>query len=183
MKLLDPTMQSLNELDLALTQIFENFKLLAHALQFETICELSDEATVELQKYPGLYKIDIHNPGHYSTFSEWFEWFKSEWVQDAYEKKHTPNPKKKRVAMHSRLDEWVPLYIGKSRHISGRVWEHINLKLNQPTTAMKINERKNMAQQRFRLNTLRVDVKNYDLIVPKLESALRDLHNPLLGRQ
>ncbi len=176
-------MQSLNELDLALTQMFENFKELAHALQFENICELSDEATVDLQRYPGLYKIDIHNSGKHSTFPEWFAWFKSEWVQDAYEKKHTPNPKNKRVEAHCNLEEWIPLYLGKSHHISGRVWEHINLKLEQPTTAMKIKERKNMVGQRFRLSTLKVEVQNYDLIVPKLESALRDLHNPLLGRQ
>lgn len=43
-------MQSLNDLDLALTQIFENFTVLAHKLQFKTICELNDEATVDLQR-------------------------------------------------------------------------------------------------------------------------------------
>jgi len=40
-----------------------------------------------------------------------------------------------------------------------------------------------MSGQRFRLSTIPVEVKNYDLIVPKLEAALRDVHNPILGRQ
>jgi len=176
-------MTTLHELDHALTQIFENFKVMAHALSFQAICELSDETTVNLQRYPGLYKIDIRNSGEHQSFKEWYAWFRSEWVQDAYERKFTPNPKKKRVAAHTQLVEWIPLYIGKSRYISGRVWEHINLKLERPTTAMKLKERTNLTGQRFRLSTIRVDVSNYDLIVPKLESALRDLHNPLLGRQ
>ena len=77
----------------------------------------------------------------------------------------------------------MPLYLGKSKNIAGRVWEHINLKLAQPTTAMKLKERSNMANQRFRLSTIRVEVENYDLIMPKLESALRDKYNPVLGRQ
>jgi hypothetical protein len=107
------------------------------------------------------------------------------WVTDDYERKHVPNPKKKRVAAHAGkpLPAWLPLYLGKSRDIAGRVLGHLHLKLDQPTNALKLRERSNITGQRFRLSTLRIDVDNYDLIMPRIESALRNLHNPILGRQ
>lgn len=176
-------MEAIQKLDQKLTCIFKGFDKQAQALAFQVICELNNEHVIAQQKYPGLYRIDIRSTEPYRDFAEWVSWFNSEWVRDEYERKHTPNPKKKRIAAHSELKEWVPLYLGKSRDIASRVWEHINLKLEQPTTAMKLKERVNLAGHRFRLSTLRVDVDNYDLIMPKLESAFRDIYNPILGRQ
>ena len=178
-------MHRVRALDAELTRVFAGFQALATTLNFVEICDLSDETTIAQQHYPGIYKIDIHTGDDHSSFNAWYEWFRKEWVTDAYERKHVPNPKKKRVAVHmdQPLPEWLPIYIGKSRDIAGRVLGHLHLKLNQPTTALKLRARVNMANQRFRLSTLRVDVENYDLIMPKVESALRNFHSPILGRQ
>lgn len=176
-------MKKLAEIDQALSGLFQDLPRLAGTLAFQEVCELGDEHTVSLQKYQGIYRIDIRASGNHSTFRSWAAWFVSEWVRPEYERKFVPNPKKKRLAAHSEIMEWVPLYLGKSKDIAHRVWEHMHLRLDQPTTAMKLKQRVNMASQRFRLSTIRVDVKNYDLIMPQLERALRDEHNPILGRQ
>jgi hypothetical protein len=178
-------MQPVQELDAELTRIFANFQTLVSTLEFEEMCELSDEASIAKLKYPGIYKIDIHTGDTHKSFDKWYEWFHGQWVTEEYKRKHVPNPKKKRVAAHqgNLLPEWAPLYLGKSRDIASRVSEHINLPLKQPTTALKLGARSNMNDQRFRLSVLHIDVTNYDLIMPRIESALRDLHNPILGRQ
>jgi len=55
-----------------------------------------------------------------------------------------PNPKKQRIKVHldqGELKEWMPLYIGKSKHINRRLWEHVYLPLAKKTFALKLNER------------------------------------------
>jgi hypothetical protein len=170
-------------LDQSLTKLFMNFEALANELNFQVICELSDDTTIEKQNYPGIYKIDIKNHGIYENVTDWIKWFKDNWEHDDYHRKFTPNTKKKRIAAHSKLEEWIPLYIGKSNNIAGRVWEHNNLQLEKPTSALKLRERKNMARHTFRLSTICIKVDNYDLIMPRIEQFLRDRHNPILGRQ
>lgn len=81
------------------------------------------------------------------------------------------------------MESWVPIYLGKCRNIASRVIGHLELGLDQPTTALKLESRHNLKGKVFRLSTVRVDVVNYDLIVPSLERALRDKYNPILGRQ
>lgn len=176
-------MDSITAFDRNLSSLFERFSAIAGEVTFNPICELDDYETIARQQYPGIYLIEIKVLERHPSFNAWAVWFQSEWVRPEYERMHVPNPKKKRLSVHSELAEWVPLYIGKSKNIAKRVWEHIHLKLEQPTTSMKIGRRANMANQRFRLSTVRVDVENYDLIMPKLEAALRDKHNPILGRQ
>jgi hypothetical protein len=178
-------MQRVLELDEELTRIFADFETLVRELEFKEICELSEQAKINKLKFPGIYKIDIHTGDKHDSFASWYEWFHGQWVTEEYKNKFVPNPKKKRIAIHmdNLRPEWAPLYLGKSRDITSRVSEHINLPLNKPTTALKLGSRENMKNQRFRLSVLRIDVKNYDLIMPRIESALRDLHNPILGRQ
>ena len=176
-------MNSIEALDLALSTLFQGFSAVADGLKFNPLCELDDANAIAAQQYPGIYMIEIKVLEGYDSFKAWASWFHGEWVRPEYERMHVPNPKKKRLAAHTELAEWVPLYIGKSKYIADRVWEHIHLKLEQPTTGMKIGQRLNMVNQRFRLSTIRVEVENYDLIMPKLEAALRNKYNPLLGRQ
>lgn len=176
-------MNPISTLDLALSTLFKEFSTLANELNFNPICELDDADAIAAQQYPGVYLIEIKVLESHASFKAWASWFHGEWVRPEYERMHVPNPKKKRLSAHTELAEWVPLYIGKSKYIAGRVWEHIHLKLEQPTTGMKIGQRLNLVNQRFRLSTIRVEVENYDLIMPKLEGALRDKYNPILGRQ
>jgi hypothetical protein len=75
------------------------------------------------------------------------------------------------------------VYLGKSKRVNKRLWEHVNLPIEKPTTALKLASRTNMNLNDFRFSTIKIEVVNYDLIMPQLESSLRDKHNPLLGRQ
>lgn len=176
-------MTKILEIDATLSELIQDVPRLAGLLEFQTVCELTDEKAIAQQLYPGLYKIDILATGSHETFRSWSSWFVSEWVRPEYERKFVPNPKKKRLAAHAELAEWIPLYLGKAKNVANRVWQHLHLPLEQPTTALKLKHRLNMTEHRFRLSTIRVDVKNYDLVLPQLERALRDKHNPILGRQ
>lgn len=171
--------------DAELTRVFANFHALTTTLNLVEVCELCDEETIAQQDYSGIYRIDIHTGAAHSSFNAWYEWFLKEWVTDAYERKHVPNPRKKRLAAHidHPLPQWLRIYLGRSRNIAGRVLGHLHLKLDQPTNALKLRARINMANQRFRLSTLRIDVEKYDLIMPQVESSLRNVFSPILGRQ
>lgn len=48
---------------------------------------------------------------------------------------------------------------------------------------MKLLARENLQDQIYRLSKIRFDVRNYDTILPKVESQLRDRINPLIGKQ
>lgn len=147
------------------------------------VCELSDETKVATQSFPGIYRIDISTTESACNVSEWIERFRIEWEHDDFKKKFTPNLKKKRIAFHTVLPEWMPLYLGKSKNVSSRVLEHIHLPLEKTTFALKLKARPEMEKYRLRLHVLPVLVQNYDLIVPALESALRNRFNPLIGKQ
>lgn len=171
-------------IDKRLSSLLVGFGDLAKQLEFSLIGSLSDQKLIDSQDYPGLYKIDIKTSG-FADFQEWFNSFELAWKDAAYVRQFTPNPKEKRVAKHrgGHLEEWIPLYLGKSKRISKRIWEHVNLPMEKPTTALKLASRANMDLNNFRFSTIQIDVTNYDLIMPQLESSLRNKHNPILGRQ
>lgn len=146
------------------------------------ICELSDEKTIIQQSYAGIYRIDVCTTGA-NDLDTWIEEFRAEWEHVDFKKRFTPNFKKKRIAKHSVLVEWMPLYLGKSKNIGKRVTGHINLGLSKSTFALKLKARPGMVNRRLRLHALAVPVTNYDLIVGPLEKALRDHFHPLIGKQ
>lgn len=134
-------------------------------------------------KYPGIYLIEIKNDKKFSSFESWVVNFKNEWEDEKYLKCFTPNLKKKRIKQHTNLEEWIPIYIGKSKKIEGRIHEHIFKELHKTTFALKLNARENLENDKFRLKTIKCEVDNYDLIVPIIESQLRNKINPLIGKQ
>jgi hypothetical protein len=77
----------------------------------------------------------------------------------------------------------VAYYLGKSRNISKRVTEHFTLKPHQLTTAMKLLARENLYGETLRISSIRLDIVNYDWVVPIVETELRDKINPIFGRQ
>ncbi len=147
------------------------------------VCSLSDEKTISEQAYSGIYRIDVSTAGSSITVGEWIQTLRTEWEHDNFKKKFTPNFKEKRIAQHRDLLEWMPLYLGKSKSIGARVLEHINLPLHKTTFALKLKARQSMSTRSFRLHTLKLPVRNYDLIVPALEAALRNHFHPLIGKQ
>lgn len=176
-------MDRITKLDEQLSDLFKDFNAVAKELTMADICDLADEATIEQQCYPGIYRIDISTAGTELSVAEWIETLRAEWEHDDYLKKFTPNFKKKRILQHQQLSDWMPLYLGKSKTVGKRVLEHINLELEKSTFALKLKARPGMAKRKFRLHTLELRVKNYDLIAPALEGALRNHFHPLIGKQ
>lgn len=176
-------MKTITEIDLLLTDAFADFNDIAKQLQMEYVCCLSDAKTIALQNYEGLYQIDVRTENGPADVKQWISALRLEWEHPDFLKKFTANFKEKRIRQHTTLPEWMPLYIGKSKQVGKRVWEHINLDLTKSTFAMKIKARPTMAARQFRLSTFRLDVKNYNIIAPALESAFRDRINPLIGKQ
>jgi hypothetical protein len=152
--------------------------------QFEFILNKHiDYSLLDSLDFPGIYKIEIKTPYKNSDFNQWLNKFREEWEKAEYKDKFVPNIKKKRLNAHSNLTEWIPIYIGKSRKIKNRIKEHIDLKLSRPTTALKLLERINLYGNNFRISTISISVKNYDLIVSEFENYFREKVNPILGRK
>lgn len=126
---------------------------------------------------------NIKNKDRFDDFESWVENFRNEWMNPKYVKCFTPNLTKKRVKEHTNMNEWIPIYIGKSKRIEGRVHEHIFKELKKTTFALKLNSRDNLYDEIFRLSTVKMDLKNYDSLMPLIESTLRNRINPILGRQ
>ncbi len=48
---------------------------------------------------------------------------------------------------------------------------------------MKLKARKNLYGTKLRVNSLKLEVENYDVIAPYLENLLRNKWNPIVGKQ
>lgn len=177
------TMNSIKELDDLLVNVMKRFPAIAEEISFEYLCPLSEIGTIQGQNYKGLYKIDIHAGTGPTEVSLWIAELQLEWEHEDFKKKFTANFKKKRIEKHAELQEWMPLYIGKSKNVGKRVMEHLNLGLDKNTFALKINARPKTSQRLFRLSTVKLDVESYNIIGPALESALRERYSPLIGKQ
>jgi len=178
----------IEQIDKAITEQLENVRLIGTELQFEEVCQF--QVKKEIDEIPwcdlehqGLYLIEVKNDKRHSKFEEWLTEFQSKWEDPKYLKSFTPNFKKKRINSHSELKDWIPLYLGISRNVRTRLQGHIFKGLDKPTFAMKLLARENLKDQTFRLSKIRLDVKNYDTILPKIESQLRERINPLIGKQ
>lgn len=176
-------MKRLYAIDETLSSLFAPFEKISSEIELPFICHLSDEQTIAQQKYPGIYRIDVLTKGVESELKPWVDAFRSEWEHEDFKKRFTPNLKEKRIAGHNKLLEWMPIYLGKSKNVAGRVLEHINLPLHKTTFALKIKARPSMSARQFRLHAIELRVKNYDILAPALEAALRNRFHPLIGKQ
>ena len=159
----------------------------AQSLKFEELCEFSmtklDHIPWGNISFQGLYLIEIKNDFTHEVFKDWADDFCFRWTDPEYVKRWVSKPKKMRLAKHQELKDWIPLYIGKSKKIKDRILEHIYLKLDQPTTGLKLKVRENMQNETFRISYINIPTQNYDWVMPKLEKILRDRLNPIIGRQ
>jgi len=182
-------MNEINEIDKEISISAKKLEEEVKKLTFEEICEfnLNKDHIPEIPwgtlNYPGIYLLEIKNDGKSDSLATWVENFKSKWEDEKYLKSFTPNLKKKRIVGHSELTDWIPIYLGKSKRIEGRVHEHIFKELHKTTFALKLNARENIQNERFRLKTIKCDVQNYNMIVPAIEAQLRNRVNPLIGKQ
>jgi len=133
--------------------------------------------------FQGIYFFELLINDITSDKTIWAEQFRQFWEHPDYHKRFVPGIKKIRVNAHSQLKQWMPIYIGKSKHIGKRINEHILLGILKTTFAMKLKARTNLHGQTFRVSAIRLQVTNYDAIMPQIETALRNKYNPIIGKQ
>ena len=175
-------------IDEEITKQLELIRIFTNELHFEKICQFElnerlDNIPWEILSHSGLYLIEVKNNDNFPTFEEWVNDFKFRWEDKEYLRKFTPNFKLKRIKAHTKLEEWIPLYIGKSKNIKSRLHGHIYKDLSKTTFAMKLLARENMKKEIFKISVINLDLKNYDAIIPVIENNLRNRINPLIGKQ
>jgi hypothetical protein len=181
-------MKKIRSIDSALSGLLEGFDDLATAIRFKLIGDLLDEKIVSQQTYPGIYFIEVNTrdvPNE--TLDEWINTFQVEWKDQMYQDKFVANPQLKRIRTHlaaGDLKEWMPVCIGKSKHIDKRLCEHVSMPLEKKTFALKLNCRPTMISRQWRFSTISLKgIENYSVIAPKMENAFRNRFHPIVGRQ
>lgn len=149
--------------------------------QFDMGSDLSC-LSLENLNFSGVYFFEIQNSQCSVDIEKFLSDFKTKWESLEYKGAFVPNTKQKRMIQHRSPVEWVPLYVGKSKNIANRLKGHFFMSLDRTTFGMKLSSRNNMAGYRIRVSTLKIEVKNYDLIVPKVESYFREKYHPIIGR-
>jgi hypothetical protein len=181
-----PWIDQLNEIDLALSNEASRISQLADKLIFEYITEFELNNDVPpiphaVTRKQGVYLFEIKNNNLSLDKESWVAAFEDLWKNT--DVIWVPGMKKSRIHAHSHFNEWIPLYIGKSRDIGGRITEHIHQVKDRRTFSMKLKARTNLHGNVLRVSWTPLDVVNYDMIAPAIESMLRDRINPILGRQ
>jgi hypothetical protein len=178
----------LQDIDVAISKQLDLLQNEVKCIELVEICEFTlDEAGEKIPwddlVHKGIYLFEIKNNHKFTSFDLWIENFKNIWESDKYRRHFTPNTRKVRINAHKELNDWIPLYIGKSRNVGRRVHEHLYKELHKTTFALKLQARTNLKNHIFRLKAIRIDVQNYDSIVPKVEWQLRNRINPIIGKQ
>jgi hypothetical protein len=181
-------MKKIAEIDKNISLQLNELTKVADKIDFIEICSFKVKSEIieipwDEIAHTGIYLIEIKNDNKHKTFESWIDKFRKDWEDEKYLKKFVPNLKKKRIGKHSELNEWIPLYIGKSKNIGGRLKDHIYQNLNKTTFALKLLARENLKAHTFRLSVIKLDVENYNHIVPFIESHMRERINPIIGKQ
>lgn len=133
--------------------------------------------------FAGIYLIEVRVSSQSKDFQAWVDLMRAEWGAEKHGKKFTPTLKKMRLSKHSRLYEWMPLYLGKAKNIGKRIREHAYLPLETSTYALKLRARGFEDLTQFRVRVLELRVTNYDIISAAFEAGLRNRLNPVVGKQ
>lgn len=180
---------TINEVDNKLNSLRTEIHKLVNSMQFITIQEfdinISDEDIKKIKKahnYKGIYFFEIKADSTI-PYEKWIEKFVKDWDKEFEDLKHVPTTKIIRTSKHNKVLEWMPLYIGKRLNVGDRIEKHINLKFDSSTFGIKFKVRQNFKDAKFRLSILRLDVENYDMIAPVIESHFREKFNPIVGKQ
>jgi hypothetical protein len=183
--------QYLKEIDNGITKQLDELKNIITNFKPKEICQfnLSQDETILRNEfsqlnYSGIYLIEIENNKKFKNFNSWIEDFKKEWENENC--KFTPSLKNKRIKKYldiEDLQDWIPIYLGKSKKIKTRIEEHIFHELDNSTFGLKLCARANFKENRFRLSAIEIKVTNYDAIIPVIESGVRDIFNPIIGGQ
>ncbi|MGY5353582.1 hypothetical protein [Wenyingzhuangia sp. IMCC45467] len=145
------------------------------------LSESKEEYVAEKLNYPGIYLIEIFFDKEKITFENWVENFTCKWQDKTFFNR--PQIRKKSIQNIKQNGNWIPFYIGKSKTIGKRVNEHLFMKNEKRTYALKLFDKDFLKNEKFRISTIKIKVENYDQILPYIESQMREKLNPIIGKQ
>lgn len=91
---------------------------------------------------------------------------------------------KSRLALWSDTTEWTALYLGKSRHVADRVAEHVSLRSESSTYALKLQNRRCVANCPVSVSVVTLPATpDVSRILEIIESQVRTHICPIIGRQ
>lgn len=171
-----------DEITKQLSLLEQEIKSLRFETYYEfTVSESKNNFNKELLSFQGIYFIEIEKTDNNLSFSKWLEKFRKEWENKMFFKR--PQIRQKSIKKVELTDKWIPLYIGKSKKVGNRLDEHLFLKNNSTTSALKLYDKTFLKNEKIRIKAIEINVKNYDQIVPFIESELREGINPIVGKQ
>lgn len=157
------------------------------SIPFKVSDELESKELFTYEKKQGVYLFELNLESGNLTGKKkttQINNFAKQWKKKKNDSFFSSSIIKKRLVMRQDYTEqWLPLYIGKSKDIYKRIKEHIELSPLKNTYAMKLKHRPNLQGLEFRVSIIELDVKNYDFIVPYVERLLREEYHPLIGKQ
>jgi len=185
---LNSSTKQIEDIDKIISNQLTLLSNMAENLHFMEVCqfELTTNTNAVCNQdhfYPGIYFFEIQNANKSLDAATWFNDFTALWRHPDYHMRWVPGIKKMRVTAHKEVGDWIPLYIGKSKNVGARINEHIIKELAKTTFAMKLKARTNLYGANFRVKALKMDVANYNVVVPHLENLLRNKWNPIVGKQ
>lgn len=178
----------LHQIDHKISDLLIELNTIVNNLEFEELAtfNLKNANQVipwETLNYKGIYFFEVKTDETNDNFKNWFRSFEKLWNDNKFIKKKTPKIIQSRVSKHSGFKEWIPLYIGKSRKVGNRIDAHLNKEMDKSTYALKLLARNNLKNYTFRVKAMKIDVNNYDTILPEIESTLRNRFYPIIGKQ
>ncbi|SDY07198.1 hypothetical protein SAMN05444411_1195 [Lutibacter oricola] len=132
--------------------------------------------------FKGVYLLEIKKSEKFRNFNEWFFDFEKNWINDKFH--NTPRLRKKSIENLKINDDWIPIYIGKSKNVGKRITQHLFLENQKNTYALKLESKGFLDNDNLRVKTINLDyIDNYDQLVPVIENELRIRFNPIIGKQ
>lgn len=137
------------------------------------------------QKTCGVYFFQIKCAKDISQ-DTWSKEFIDKWDKPNLVHHFIATTKKKRISKHEadKVTDLIPLYIGKCKNINKRVNEHLFLDESNSTYSMKLLlHKKEFAHSVIRITYCKIEVKNYEVVMSRVERQLREKLQPIVGKQ
>lgn len=132
----------------------------------------------------GLYIFFIKPKEEYTSI----EMLAKDWIDGGFS--NYPKIIKNRFEINTKMEDWIPFYLGKSEEVGKRIGEHLNHHKNHATYGLKFNERsdfklKNEIKVGYWLlpvnEKIPCEIKQF--IITNFEKEIRNRLNPWIGKQ
>jgi hypothetical protein len=143
----------------------------------------------ELPNGTGIYFFEIKFPSSDIKWDKVISSFGKDWGEWKENKEgNTPEfqvARSKVISSQTKNNDWIPLYIGKSKTLKSRIKEHVINPTNITTSALRLGQRKTeLNSHNLRLSYIDFDLTNEEYkMIHILEESLRKKLNPIIGKQ